>query len=634
MDPITKSIIAALSAGILTAEATTNQNPAAIKAYETLKNALARKFGNGSDLLDAVAKLEQKPQSHARQEVLREEIAGVQADRDLDLLAFSQTLLEKLKPTATRQLRLPPAPIPLQRPTQTSYFMGRETELDQLLPHLQPGQVVVLCGPGGIGKTAVATAALWRLAPQAAPPQAFPDGIIYHNFYNQPRVDIALDRMVRAFGEEPMPTAYDAAERVLAKRRALLVLDGVEQADDLPGILVIRGGCGVLMTSRREQSLPDVTAIRSHIAALPLEQAVALLQTWSEIPLPDKGLNERICELLGCSPLAIRLAGHYLAASQEAPPAFLSWLETTALPYLEPGQRQEESVPVLIGHNLAQVSEPARQVLAVAGLLALVPFDEKAIIKALSNEAGHGLFSTIKGIFKPKTGELKPDVISAIRELVDYGLLWWKGQHPEISHPLIHAYARRQLSATPRMVKQLALYYTSLAWEQGALGVEGDARLDGERLHFMRVLNECLEREEWEAAHGLAAAIEDYLDRQGYWIERVIANEAGLVAAWQLGRPSEGAWLGNLGDTYRTMGHAKWAIEHFKKALETARRSGDPYSEANSLGNLGLAYRDLGEIDQARSYLQQSFAIFDRVNSPSADLVQDWLRELESWKEE
>ena len=184
------------------------------------------------------------------------------------------------------------------------------------------------------------------------------------------------------------------------------------------------------------------------------------------------------------------------------------------------------------------------------------------------------------------------------------------------------------------MVKQLALYYTSMAWEQGALGAEGDARLDGERLHFMRVLNECLEREAWEAAHGLAAAIEDYLDRQGYWIERVIANEAGLMAAWQLGRPSEGAWLGNLGDTYRTMGHAKWAIEHFKKALETARQSGDPYSEANSLGNLGLAYRDLGEIEQARSYLQQSFAIFERVNSPSADLVQDWLRELESWKEE
>jgi tetratricopeptide (TPR) repeat protein len=81
------------------------------------------------------------------------------------------------------------------------------------------------------------------------------------------------------------------------------------------------------------------------------------------------------------------------------------------------------------------------------------------------------------------------------------------------------------------------------------------------------------------------------------------------------------------------MGHAKWAIEHFKKALDTARRAGDPFSEANSLGNLGLAYRDLGQIDQARQYLQQSCAIFDRVNSPSAGLVRDWLMELEAWGE-
>jgi tetratricopeptide (TPR) repeat protein len=634
MDQISQSIIAALSTGITIGRVEANPNPAAIKAYETLKTALSRKFGSDSELFDAVAKLEQKPESHARQEVLREEMAAAEANQDSELLAFSEILLEKLKPTATRPLRLLPVLVPLQRPAQASHFVDREAEVAQLLPHLQPGQAVILCGPGGIGKTAVATAALWRLAPQATPPQTFPDGIIYHDFYNQPRVDIALDQMVRAFGQEPTPTAYDAAERVLVERRALLVLDGVEQADDLPGLLAVRGGCGVLMASRREPNLPDIEPIRVNITALPAEHAVALLQTWSEVPLPDMGLNGRICELLGCSPLAIRLAGHYLAASHEAPPAFLAWLETTALPQLDPGQRQAESVSLLIAHNLAQVSELARQVLGVAGLLAMVPFDERAVIKALSNEAGHGLLSTIKGIFKHKTDELKPSVIPAIRELVNYGLLWWNGQHPEISHSLMHAYARQQLPPTPRTVKLLALYYTSLAWEQNALGVEGYLRLDADRLHFMRVLNECLEREEWEAAHGLAAAIEDYLDRQGYWIERVIANEAGLVAAWQLGRPSEGAWLGNLGDTYRTMGHAKWAIEHFKKALETARRSGDPYSEANSLGNLGLAYRDLGQIDQARSYLQQSFAIFDRVNSPSADLVQDWLRELESWREE
>ena len=145
----------------------------------------------------------------------------------------------------------------------------------------------------------------------------------------------------------------------------------------------------------------------------------------------------------------------------------------------------------------------------------------------------------------------------------------------------------------------------------------------------MSLLIQCLEAEDWEAAYSLATAVEDYLDRRGFWIERVIANEAGLIAAWQLRRPSEGAWLGNLGDAYRTMGQTDWAIKHFEKALTIARQTGNKNSEANSLGNLGLAYRDLGQVEQARLYLQQSLAIFERINSPSADLVRDWLAEVE-----
>jgi tetratricopeptide (TPR) repeat protein len=471
------------------------------------------------------------------------------------------------------------------------------------------------------------------LAPRSAPPRVFPDGIIYHNFYNQPRVDIALSNIVRAFGADPMPTAYDAADQLLAKKQALLVLDNVDQADDLPGLLEVHGNCGVLLLTQPDHELPVSGQIRQDVAPLPLETAVTLLEKWSETKALDHATARQVCQLVGQSPLAIRLIGHYLAARQETMAAYLAWLAQSPLAGLEPEQRRQTAVSVVLERSLGQVSQTAQQALGVMGLLALTPFGEQAVIKALTSVSEQGLLSTIKGIFKPKPEMTQPDVPHALNELVNYGLLWWRGQHPEISHPFIYTYARRHFSPPARVIRQLAAYYTTLAWEQSGLGPKGYERLDEERPHLMRVLNECLERTDWEAAHGLAAAIEDYLDRQGYWVERVIANEAGLVAAWQLGRPSEGAWLGNLGDTYRTMGHAKWAIEHFKKALETARRAGDPYSEANSLGNLGLAYRDLGQIDQAREYLQQSLAIFDRVNSPSADLVRDWLFELEEWEE-
>lgn len=634
MDLIIKSLISALDKGIhdLRPEPDHEQTKPATRAYYDLKTALVQKFGAASELLAALEGLEKKPGSTGRQEVLKEELAAVRADRDAALLALAQTLLDRIGAGAGGQQPVSPI-IPLQRLPRANYFNNREPEIDQLLAELRPGAVVGLHGPGGIGKSALATGAIWALAPQQQPPEAFPDGIVYYNFYTQPRVDLALARIARAFGEEPIPTAYEAGQRVLAGRQALLLLDEVEHADDLAGLLALQGRCGVLMTARQALAIPDLEITWQAIWPLPLERAISLLAMWNDGQHLAEATAKQICELVGCSPLAIRLAGHYLAATQENQQAYLSWLAQSPLAEMTPTQRQSQGISFVIEHSLAQVNEMARQVLGIVGLLAPLPFDERAISQALTIQAQPGLLSTIKGIFKQQSGVRRPDIRPALQALVNFGLLRWVGQHPEVSHSLIHTYARQHLSASDEVVRQVATYYTALAWRQSALGAEGYERLEAERPHMLKILSEALERKDWEAAHGLAASIEDYLDRQGHLVERVIANEAGLIAAWQLGHPSEGAWLGNLGDTYRTMGHAKWAIEHFKKALDTARQEGDPYGQGNSLGNLGLAYRDLGQIEQAREYLKQSQAIFERVNSPSADLVRDWLQELEEWDE-
>ena len=71
--------------------------------------------------------------------------------------------------------------VPLSRLPRAEHFTGRERELAQLLESLQPDRAVILCGPDGIGKTALAAEALWTLAPADDPPDRFPDGIITHS---------------------------------------------------------------------------------------------------------------------------------------------------------------------------------------------------------------------------------------------------------------------------------------------------------------------------------------------------------------------------------------------------------------------------------------------------------------------
>ena len=616
MDPITRAVVAALEAG-----RSGSSQKSALEAYQTLRTALQQKFGPESDLINAVSRLEKKPESSGWQEVLHEEILTAKADQDLYLLDLAQILLKKAN--QRKQAFLPP----LQRPARVEKFVGRKEEMAKLLASLQPGSIVALTGPGGVGKSALAAELVWQLAPADTPPESFPNGIVYHNFYSQPRVDIALEQIARLFGEVPSPTPYDAVERALAGRQALLVLDGAEQADDLAGLLAVKGNCGVLLSSRQRHS--GITE-QFEVGPLPLDQAVALLQSWKVMRQAEQVAAQVICELIGRLPLAIELIRHYLAIHKEAAADYVEWLQTTPLTNLAPAQQLDQGVALILGHSLAQLGETARHALAVVGMLALEPFDKEVVVGTLTIKPNQGLLSTLRGIFKQKADEKMPDVSQAIRELVNYGLLRPVDKRYQVSHPLIHAYARQHLTVPAHSIRQLAAYYVALAWEQSSLGPEGYARLDADRPHLMKVLSTCVERQDWEAAHGLAVAIEDYLDRQGYWAERVVANEVGLIASWQLGRPSEGAWLGNLGDTYRIMGHTKWAIEHFEKALATARQTGNLHSQGNALGNLGLAYRDLGQLDQAKSYLEQALPIFEKIRSPSANMVRDWLKEMDS----
>lgn len=130
--------------------------------------------------------------------------------------------------------------LPLMIPPRAQHFTGRVGELASLLKQLRPGRVVTICGPGGMGKTALSVEAIWQLAPGIEPPKRFPDGIIFHTFYHRPQAALSLEIIARAYGEEPRPNPYEAARRALAGRQALIVLDGAEACDDLDTVLSAR----------------------------------------------------------------------------------------------------------------------------------------------------------------------------------------------------------------------------------------------------------------------------------------------------------------------------------------------------------------------------------------------------------
>ena len=516
---------------------------------------------------------------------IKETMPGSQEARKLiKQIAKLEQLEASLDPTPRRAGR---PECPDQMLLRAEHFVGREEELAKLVEDLQPGRVVTLCGPGGIGKTALAAEAVATLTERDELTTRFPDGVIVYSFYGQPDPMLAFAHIIRSFDPDARQFSAQDAKNLLMHKQALLILDGTEDVKDFQNVLKIRGACGVLVTSRKKQ---DALAERQDMPPLPIEDTVTLLRAWGGERAKEDEATHRLCEQLGGLPLAARLAGRYLSQTGETAAEYLNWLDTSPFEALHQGAHREESVNLLLERSVQQVSDNARRVLAVVGVLNLSPFAVEPLAAAL--ECAVRQIRTILG------------------ELVNYGLLVRPEPCYSVSHALIHTYASRRLPIESDTLRRLAAYYFAFARGQSEQGLAGYARLDTERVHLLRVIARCQAQEDWQAVNALVWAVQSYLGIRGYWTERVTALTVGIHAARQQGeRYDEGAHLNHLGLAYADLGQVAQAIEYHKQALVISREIKNRLREGQDLGNLGLAYADLGQVDQAIEYYEQALTL-------------------------
>lgn len=553
-------------------------------------------------------------------------------------LLFLQSWIEELTARDRFLQMLPPRPV---------NFTNRVREMANLMARLQPGQVVALCASGGMGKTALAIELLYRLIDDGRLYVRFPDGVIFYSFYGRADTASAFEHILKSYEPQAQHFSAQAVTRLLSRKKALLVLDGTEEAVDLPAVLAAVGPSAVLLTSRRRQDAPGRFLDLSPFTPA---DAKRLLNTWSPQQIDDNRAAENICELVGYLPLAVRLVGRYLYVTGETATGYLAWLKETPLQALDPDgvQRREASVPRLLARSLEQVGPLSKLVLGVIGLLALAPFSSAAIAQALPDIA----------------------VVPLLNQLVAYGLLQRVGSQYEVTHALVHTYGRYQLPPDDAALARLAAFYESLAIEQTKLGQAGYTQLDQVRAHFAPVLTHCLARQQWTAVQKLVVIINQYLGDQGHWLENIKILDLGLqavraaantqyevqfmarkgLALIRLGHIEQaiqlselaltlaketgdtegmGRCLNNLGIAYNTSGQLDQAIACHQQALSIRREAGNKKGEAHDLGNLGTAYFEAGQIEQAVTYHQQALAIAQELDD-SQFLTASWLNNLGS----
>ena len=490
---------------------------------------------------------------------------------------------------------------PLQLPRRAEHFQDRASECAWLLAHLQPGQIVTICGPGGMGKTALVAEVLWTLAPGDNPPKRFPHGIVFHSFYGRPEAAVALEQLARTFGEDPLPTPKQAAQRALSNKHVLLVLDGAEEAENLEQVLSVCASCAVLVTSRRRSDAAD-TALLLDLQRLPTHDAVAVVQAWQTQRETNAAVIERIVQLVGGLPLALRLVGSYLALHPDEAEEYLAWLEEDLFEALNQGSTTRKSVPLLLERSVARLSSDGRSVLSVIGMLALAPFERELVVGVL---------------------ELAPRAASqALGELVDYGLLVQVGTAYEVSHPLIHTYARQMLpiqhdeiklrTFVERLINVLFVLFPEVTHTNWA---------DCERL--LPHIQACAAHLEQQEANFKKAAIVfnqagNYLHVRARYEQAALLYQRALTINEQVlgpDHPETADTLNNLANLYRQQGKYKQAVPLFQRALAINEQvlGSDHLSSAASLNNLALLYLQQGKYVQAEPLLGRALAINEQA---------------------
>ncbi|GAB3828249.1 hypothetical protein [Dactylosporangium cerinum] len=171
-------------------------------------------------------------------------------------------------------------------PRDVPDFTGRAAEVDLLLRCLRDGARVVVHGPPGVGKTALAVHAAAR----------HPGDVLFLDCRGT--VPELSSRLRRAGSSDTVP-------------RRLVVLDDVADDRHLAPLLPLADGAAVLVTSRCP--LPH-TGAAVHVPLPPLETGAAVALLSAITGTAASRATVTVAELCGHLPLALRIAGNRLAS--------------------------------------------------------------------------------------------------------------------------------------------------------------------------------------------------------------------------------------------------------------------------------------------------------------------------------
>ncbi len=621
---------------------------------------------------------------HAGQ-ILLSEVAATLVKRDLPpgctLSSLGQHQLRGIpEPEGIFQLVHPELPsdfAPLGRqerpvprlPEQLTSFVGRTAELDAVTDLLSAHRLVTLTGPGGAGKTRLATKVGSRSQ------DLFPDGIWMEDLAATSDPDLVPRHMAAALGiqEEPNQGGVEALISFLEARTGLLIMDNCEHVVDaaaelIEDLLQAAPNLRVLATSRERLRVPGEAIYVVPPLNLPpgdagfdevadydavqlfCDRATLVKSGFAVTPANAPALISITRHLDGI-PLAIELAAAQVGVMS---PAQIADNLDDRLRLLTAGARtaprRQQTLQAAIDWSYDRLGHEEQQLLA-----RLAVFNGGFDSDAVEAVCGSGEFSTFP----------------VLMELVEKSMLARDGEADRV-HLLetMRQYALERLLENDEVqsyAQRHAHYFADVLADTGGqmfgpLQASWLDRLSLERHNLLAAMSWSLDAQQPELLLRLVAGAWPFWLLRGYlaegreWLERALeategggqplravallgagglaANQGDVAAAEKLLQAARdgagpddshtaGAALAQLAGLAHKRGDLQEATSLFRQALSLSRSTADHWTTGHILASLSLLVEDQGHHDEAQALAAEGVELSRSTGNP--DLIADTL---------
>jgi tetratricopeptide (TPR) repeat protein len=515
-------------------------------------------------------------------------------------------------------------------PPDTIAFTGRTDELAAITATVTDaaasGGVVAIHaidGMPGIGKTALAVHAAYRLADRYPDRRLFVD-LHAHTPGQQPTDPTdALADLLRADGVDPrqLPDGLDARAALwrhrMSDKQALLVLDNVASTAQITPLLPGSPTVAVLITSRRQ--LGDLRhAAHLHLKVLPAADAVAMFLRLAPSAATEPDAVARLVGLCEFLPLAIGITASRFAARD-------TWTMTDLLTEIQDSRSRlltvkSEDTIVAVAFDLSYRYLPSerQRFFRLLGLTPGVDFD------------GHAAAAL--------TDTTHQEAVAQLDELYNDHLLDETAPHRYRMHDLIRAYAHTlTITTDPDHVREHALdrlldYYqhtadradtliahrhrstaVPIAVVARALSGWDDATtwLRTERPNLLACLYHATTHNQHRRVLALTAGLTTTLINDGPWATAAdLHHHAATAAARDGDRAGRAHALYQLGIVRRLIGDFAGAEDLLRQALDVYRAIDHRLGKANAVYELGSVGWYTGDYSTADDLLRQALRLY------------------------